>query len=124
MASNGRSNGAGELRTEAGQESRGGTIEHEVNRGKGKLGPVGSLAEHAGLVPVEFEARYHRELRAHAGGLPVTSHTECIGLSIVACDGSDIPPGEYHLHAEYDGTSETMRVSNQTGESHRLSLNF
>jgi hypothetical protein len=96
----------------------------ETNHGQGKLGPVGSLAHDAGLVPVEYEARYHHHLRPHPGGLPPTTNTECIGLWIVACDGREILPNDYYLHAEHDGVSETMQVSNQTGKWRRLALHF
>jgi hypothetical protein len=96
----------------------------ETNRGQGKLGPVGSLAQEAELLPVEFEARYHHHLRPRPGGLPPTTNTECIGLWIVACDGRDILPNEYYLHAKHDGASETTRVSNQSGKWQRLALHL
>jgi hypothetical protein len=91
-------------------------------QGKGKLGPVASLSQDAGLIEVKFIATYQHELIQHSSGFPATPRTKCLGLSIVASDERVIPVGEYYLHAEYDGVSETMRVSNLTGEWRRLSL--
>jgi hypothetical protein len=42
----------------------------------------------------------------------------------VARDGREILSNEYYLHAEHDGVSETMQVSNQTGKWRRLALHF
>jgi hypothetical protein len=90
-------------------------------QGKGKLGPVGSLSQDAGLIEVKFIATYQHELMQRSSGFPATPRTRCLGLSIVATDERVIPSGEYYLHAEYDGVNETMRISNQNGEWRRLS---
>jgi hypothetical protein len=92
-----------------------------TDRGTGTLGPIGSFAHGGDQLPVEFEARYRRRFSRHKGGLRLKSHIECVALSVIATDGRQIPSGVYYLHADYNGTPETMRVSNQNGEWRRLS---
>jgi hypothetical protein len=96
-------------------------MQDETDHGKGTLGPIGSFARNTGQLAVEFEALYRYHATPRKGSIALGPHIECVELSIVACDGRDIPSGVYYFHADHDGQIETMRVSNLTGEWQRLS---